>query len=247
MFRFRDARSWIPAATRPWKWKSGWKTARTAGRPFPRALQREYTRRWSCAMMTRAATAARACSRPSRTSTTRLAEAVVGLDALDQAGVDQAMLDLDGTPNKSKFGANAILGVSLAVAARRSGSRRSAPLSLPGRRFGPPAARPDDEHPERRRARQLARHRSPGIHDRPAGRPQFPRGRALGSRDLPGAEERAEEQGLLHRSGRRRRLRPDAQDQRPGHRADHRGHAEGRLQAGRADRHRTRPGVQRVL
>src|SRR3974390_2002814 len=42
-----------------------------------------------------------------------LAEAVVGLDALDQAGVDQEMLDLDGTPNKSKFGANAILGVSL--------------------------------------------------------------------------------------------------------------------------------------
>ena len=45
-----------------------------------------------------------------------LAEAVVGLDALDQAGVDQEMIDLDGTPNKSKFGANAILGVSLAVA-----------------------------------------------------------------------------------------------------------------------------------
>jgi enolase len=45
-----------------------------------------------------------------------LAEAVLGMDALDQAGVDQEMLDLDGTPNKSKFGANAILGVSLAVA-----------------------------------------------------------------------------------------------------------------------------------
>jgi len=45
-----------------------------------------------------------------------IAEAIIGMDALDQAGVDQAMLDLDGTPNKSKFGANAILGVSLAVA-----------------------------------------------------------------------------------------------------------------------------------
>ena len=41
---------------------------------------------------------------------------LLGLDALDQAGVDQAMLALDGTPNKSKFGANAILGISLAVA-----------------------------------------------------------------------------------------------------------------------------------
>jgi enolase len=45
-----------------------------------------------------------------------IAEEILGLDALDQAGVDQAMLDLDGTPNKNKFGANAILGVSLAVA-----------------------------------------------------------------------------------------------------------------------------------
>ena len=45
-----------------------------------------------------------------------IAEAILGLDALDQSDVDKTMLDLDGTPNKSKFGANAILGVSLAVA-----------------------------------------------------------------------------------------------------------------------------------
>jgi len=45
-----------------------------------------------------------------------IAEALFGMDALDQTAVDQAMLDLDGTPNKSKLGANAILGVSLAVA-----------------------------------------------------------------------------------------------------------------------------------
>ena len=45
-----------------------------------------------------------------------IAEEILGLDALDQADVDQAMLDLDGTPNKNRFGANAILGVSLAVA-----------------------------------------------------------------------------------------------------------------------------------
>ena len=42
--------------------------------------------------------------------------AVVGLDAADQAGVDQAMIELDGTPNKGRIGANAILGVSLACA-----------------------------------------------------------------------------------------------------------------------------------
>jgi enolase len=43
-------------------------------------------------------------------------EVVLDLDALDQAGVDRAMLTLDGTENKSKLGANAILGVSMAVA-----------------------------------------------------------------------------------------------------------------------------------
>src|SRR5690606_1712488 len=45
-----------------------------------------------------------------------LARAVVGLDALDQAAVDRAMIEADGTPNKGRLGANAILGVSLAVA-----------------------------------------------------------------------------------------------------------------------------------
>jgi enolase len=45
-----------------------------------------------------------------------IADALIGWDALDQKAIDQAMIELDGTPNKSKFGANAILGVSLAVA-----------------------------------------------------------------------------------------------------------------------------------
>jgi enolase len=45
-----------------------------------------------------------------------LAEAVRGLDASDQEGVDRAMLVADGTPNKGRLGANAILGISLAAA-----------------------------------------------------------------------------------------------------------------------------------
>lgn len=45
-----------------------------------------------------------------------LAQVVTGRDALDQAGLDEAMIALDGTPNKGRLGANAILGVSLAVA-----------------------------------------------------------------------------------------------------------------------------------
>src|SRR5205085_3233685 len=45
-----------------------------------------------------------------------IATALTGYEALDQRGVDLAMIDLDGTDNKARLGANAILGVSLAVA-----------------------------------------------------------------------------------------------------------------------------------
>ncbi|KAA9129877.1 phosphopyruvate hydratase [Marinihelvus fidelis] len=45
-----------------------------------------------------------------------IADTVVGMDAEDQAAVDTAMIDLDGTPNKARLGANALLGVSLATA-----------------------------------------------------------------------------------------------------------------------------------
>jgi enolase len=46
----------------------------------------------------------------------RITEELVGWDALDQAGIDEALISLDGTENKRELGANAILGVSLAVA-----------------------------------------------------------------------------------------------------------------------------------
>ncbi|MEA5085454.1 MAG: phosphopyruvate hydratase [Lachnospiraceae bacterium] len=47
---------------------------------------------------------------------TIIADEVIGMNALDQVAVDKAMIELDGTPNKAKLGANAILGVSMAVA-----------------------------------------------------------------------------------------------------------------------------------
>ena len=53
-----------------------------------------------------------------------LADAIVSMEALDQRGVDHRMLEVDGTPNKARLGANALLGVSLAVskaAAEESG------------------------------------------------------------------------------------------------------------------------------
>ncbi len=45
-----------------------------------------------------------------------IAPAIIGMDAIDQAGIDNTMLELDGTDTKSKLGANAMLGVSLSIA-----------------------------------------------------------------------------------------------------------------------------------
>ena len=56
-----------------------------------------------------------------------IAEAIKGLDADDQAGLDGKLIELDGTPNKSRLGANAILGVSLA-AAHAAAAEESLPL-----------------------------------------------------------------------------------------------------------------------
>src|SRR4051794_30544733 len=82
-----------------------------------------------------------------------IAEAVAGRDATDQEGLDRALIDLDGTPNKSRLGAEAILGVSLAAAPAAppgggpppwgpprgaAGARRPGPVV--DRRHGRPAA-----------------------------------------------------------------------------------------------------------
>jgi len=54
-----------------------------------------------------------------------ISRVLIGMNALDQSRIDQAMIDLDGTSNKSKLGANATLGVSLAVARAAASSVRS--------------------------------------------------------------------------------------------------------------------------
>ena len=53
---------------------------------------------------------------------TLITDHLVGMNANNQADIDQAMIDLDGSPNKSNLGANAILGVSMAVARAAAGS-----------------------------------------------------------------------------------------------------------------------------
>ncbi len=95
---------------------------------------------------------------------TKIAPELIGLDPRDQEAIDQLMIELDGTPNKAKLGANAILGVSMAVA-KAAAEASGLPLY---RYLGGPAARnaagADDEHPQRRQTcRQQCRF--PGIHD----------------------------------------------------------------------------------
>ena len=66
-----------------------------------------------------------------------IAEVLLGLDALDQIGIDNLMIEVDGTPNKERLGANATLGVSLAVARAAADS-----VGLPLYRYlGGPSAR----------------------------------------------------------------------------------------------------------
>ena len=80
----------------------------------------------------------------------KIADALQGMDATDQAGIDAAMIELDGSPNKKNLGANAILGVSLATA-HAAAAATGQPLY---RYLGGAGARlSDDEHHQRRRAR----------------------------------------------------------------------------------------------
>lgn len=59
----------------------------------------------------------------------KIAKVIIGKDVFDQRGIDQAMLDLDGTENKDNLGANAILGVSMAIC-RAAAAEKNKPLYL---------------------------------------------------------------------------------------------------------------------
>src|ERR1700756_1430967 len=62
-----------------------------------------------------------------------IAKAVAGMDASDQRGLDRRMIETDGTPNKSKLGANAILAVSMAAARAAAGGAGQSLYKYPAR------------------------------------------------------------------------------------------------------------------
>ena len=78
-----------------------------------------------------------------------IAEALEGMDATDQAGIDSTMNELDGTANKKNLGANAILGVSLAVAHAAAASTGQPLFRYLGRCRCSHVARPHDEYHQR--------------------------------------------------------------------------------------------------
>ena len=92
-----------------------------------------------------------------------IAPEIDGMEATEQAALDQTLLELDGTPNKSALGANAILAVSLAVA-RAAADDVGLPLyAYLGGVGGRLLARPPHERHQRRRPRRQ-RARRPGVH-----------------------------------------------------------------------------------
>ncbi len=157
-------------------------------------------------------------------------ERLTGFDAADQRGLDQLLRDLDGTQNKKRLGANAILGVSMAAAKAEAARARRAALSLYRRGGRDAAARADDEHHQWRRARRQS-DRLPGIHDRAGGRHEHRRSRAHGRRSVSCAEARAEGRRPQHQCRRRGRLRSQSRLDPRGARFRHGGDRGRRLHA----------------
>ena len=109
-----------------------------------------------------------------------IAEAVVGLNVLDQTAIDKLLLELDGTPNKTRLGANAILGVSLACAKAAAEATGQSLYNYIG---GVNAKTLPVPSP----CRQQRRHS--GIHDHAGRCAELPRSPAYVRRGLPRPEE----------------------------------------------------------
>ena len=192
--RQRPRGSGIRAAARRSRPKSRSHAARPAGRSRPPALRPARARRSICAMAA-ARFGGLDVARRSPTSTARSPRALTGLDARDQAGVDAALIALDGTPNKARLGGNATVAVSMA-ALHAAAAARGMPFwrYLPdGEPFAAPAGDPDLR---RRRACRPA-HRYPGPHGDAVGRDSVRRGARDDRRGLSRGRRADARRGLL--------------------------------------------------
>src|SRR5271165_2955555 len=149
----------------------------------------------------------------------KIAPEVLGMEAEEQSAIDHKMIELDGTPNKAKLGANAILAVSMATA-RAAAQSQMTPLY---RYLGGVGA---NLLPV-----PLMNILNGGAHADNSVDPQE-------FMIVPHAEGRAQEARLLYCRGRRRRFRAQPQVQRRGARSRAGSHQQGGLPARRANQHR---------
>ena len=121
-------------------------TARLAG-PRSRQEHRQASRkRWSFATGTGQGTAARACFKAVANVNDIIAKKLRVWTRQSKSRSTRLMIELDGTKNKGKLGANAILGVSLAVAKAAAVIGGHFAFQISGRHKSKASARPDDEH-----------------------------------------------------------------------------------------------------
>ena len=211
-----------------------------------RAPRPASTRRSSCATATRPSTAARACRGRSRTSTARSRPRVRGLDAADQAALDRRLLELDGTPNKGRLGANAILGVSLAVAKAAAADAGVSLFRWLGR--GSATRRPAGADDERRSTAARTRENSIDLQEFmvvPAGAESFAEALRIGAEVYHALKALLHERGLATAVGDEGGFAPDLASSEEAieailEAAERAGHA-------RPGRDRARPGDDRVL
>ena len=128
-----------------------------------------------------------------------IGHAVAGLNATDQEAVDERLIEVDGTRNKSRLGANALLSVSMAVAHAAASGCRKAAVQLSGwcRRVADPIAADPDL---RRRCPCRSASGHPGLHGDVPSRRDLRPGTGLDRRGLP---RRRQADGGGRQSGRR--------------------------------------------
>lgn len=166
---------------------------------------------------------------------TRLADAIIGENALNQAWIDRLILDTDGTENKSSAGANATLAVSLATA-RAAAGRFGSLLSVSWRVSYHAASGADDEY--------LKRWKTCGQHGRPSGIYEHAnRSRLPGKRyphvcgSLPALKAPSPGKRIFHSSWRRRGICPGSSGFGGSAYADRSCSGKSRIQTWRRDRH----------
>ena len=123
---------------------------------------------------------------------TEIAEALIGTNVLDQVAIDKMLIELDGTPNKSRLGANAILGASLACAKAAAESLGTSLYNYIGgvnaKQLPVPMMNILNGGAHATNNVEI----DPGVHGHARGRPQLPGGAADVRRGLPPAEDHPE-------------------------------------------------------